>query len=480
MTAPRIIIVGAGITGLSVAVTLREEAQRLGAQLDLVVLERNRLTGGHARTVAADGFVVEAGPNGFLNREPETLALIELLQLDARVIVANPAAARRFIVRGGRLCRVPDSPGSLLTTPALSWRGKVRLLAEPWASGPPGSDETVYAFAARRIGAEAADVLVDTAVSGISAGDSRSLSVRSQFPIMVEMECDHGSLFRAMFARRRTGLGPSRLLSFDEGMDVLPRAMTSRLGGSVITGASVRAVEHGPGTSPESARIGAPTWRLRMDDGGWLEGDHLVFATPAHVTAGLVRSLDPVLARSLSDLSYAGLSVVALGYRVQDMPRPLDGYGYLVTRREKLATLGVVWESSLFAGRAPEGHVLVRAMMGGARTPDLVERSDDECMAIARAELGQVLGVRAEPAHASVFRWPQAIAQYTVGHESRLERVCGLAGLHPGLHVCGTSYDGVSFNHAVKSGRAMARALATTLWDRSGASTEREMQVALA
>jgi oxygen-dependent protoporphyrinogen oxidase len=257
-----------------------------------------------------------------------------------------------------------------------------------------------------------------------------------------------------MLARKRSSLGPTRLVSFDEGMGVLPRAMVAHLGGSVVTGAGVTTIERR-----------AEGWRIRMDDGCWLEGDLVVLATPARVSAGLVEHADPVLAESLLDTEYAGVTVAALGYRTADVPRPLDGYGYLVTEAEEMATLGVVWESSLFAGRAPAGHVLVRAIMGGARKPSLVERPDDECVAIARSELARVLGVQAEPVHVSVFRWPQAIAQYTIGHQARLERVRGLAAALPGLHLCGTSFDGVSFNHAVKSGRVMARALAATLWD---------------
>jgi oxygen-dependent protoporphyrinogen oxidase len=204
-----------------------------------------------------------------------------------------------------------------------------------------------------------------------------------------------------------------------------------------------------------------------MEDGCRLEGDHVVLATPAQVTADLVAHADPVLSGSLREIEYAGVSVVALGYRGTDVPRALDGYGYLVTRAEDIATLGVVWESSLFAGRAPDGHVLVRAILGGARMPSLVARPDDECVAIARSELARVLAVQAEPSHVSVFRWPQAIAQYTIGHQARLARVRGLAGALPGLHLCGTSYDGVSFNDAVKSGRVMARELSATLWETS-------------
>ena len=453
MSQPRVVVIGAGISGLSVAVTLQAEARRSGAPLNLTVLERQPLAGGHARTATAGGFLVEAGPNGFLNREPETLALIDSLNLNSRVITANPASARRFIVRDGLLCEVPDSPLTLVKTRALSWRGKARLLAEPWAPGPPAKEESVYEFAERRIGAEAADMLVDTAVSGISAGDSRRLSVSAQFPMMVEMERDHGSLFRAMFSRRRTGRGPARLLSFDNGMSVLADAMAAELGGSLMTGVGVTAIERGAGS-----------WSVRLDDGRRLEADRLVFGTPARVTAPLLRGVDGALAQLMNDVVYSGVAVVGLGYRSADVPRPLDGYGYLVTRREGLTTLGVVWESSLFAGRVPEGHVLLRAILGGARVPGLAERTETELLDVARAELARVIGIRAEPVHVSVHRWPQAIAQYTVGHEARMAGLRQRAAMHPGLHVCGTSYDGVSFNHAVKSGRALARTLAAELW----------------
>jgi oxygen-dependent protoporphyrinogen oxidase len=454
MNGPRVIVIGAGITGLSAAVTLQAEARRIGTRLDLMVLERNAYAGGHARTTQASGFVIEAGPNGFLNREPETLALIDLLQLQARVITADAATARRFIVRDGRLCEVPTSPRSLLTTRALSWRGKARLLAEPWAAGPPGTEETVHAFAERRIGSEAADILVDTAVSGISAGDSRRLSVQAQFPLMVEMERDHGSLFRAMFARRRARSAPWRLLSFDAGIGVLPQAIAAQLGTALATEVNVIAIARD-----------ARGWTVRLEDGRVIEGDHLVIATPARVAATLLRDVDEALADALTEVvAYAGVAVVGLGYRAADLPRPLAGYGYLVTRREGLATLGVVWESSLFAGRAPEGHVLVRAILGGTRVPEAAERSEADCVQLARTELARVMGLHADPVHTSVHRWPHAIAQYTVGHGARVERLRQRVAVQAGLHLCGTSYDGVSFNHAVKSGRMMARTLANTFW----------------
>lgn len=457
MNAPRVVVVGGGITGLSLAFTLQDDARRRGAPLSLTVLDAGPRAGGHAQTTCENGFVVEAGPNGFLNREPHTLALVEALGLESRLVAARPESKRRFILRGGRLCQVPDGPVTLLTSPALSWRGKLRLLCEPVAPGPPaGVEETVHEFATRRIGGEAAEMLVDAAVSGISAGDSRRLSVSAQFPIMTEMERDHGSLIRAMFSRRGRAAGPSKLLSFDEGMGTLTGVLAGRLRESLRSRAPVRSLE----------RVGS-AWRLTTGAGHALDADHVVLAVSARAAVPLVQSFDGALGTELEGFSYAGIAVVALGYAMSDVKRPLNGYGYLVTRPEQLATLGVVWESSLFPGRAPEGACLFRVMLGGSRRPGIVDAPDAHKVDVACHELAGVMGISAEPRHVSVFTWPGAIAQYTVGHEQRRASVCDRLRRHPGLAVCGTSYDGVSFNHAVKSGRLLAFQLAERLWTTS-------------
>lgn len=452
MSHTRVLVVGGGITGLSAAFTLQEEARRRGFPLDLKLLEAGREPGGHATTVEEQGFLVEGGPNGFLAREPETLALVDELGLGPRLVEARPEAKRRFIVRGGRLRRVPESPRTFLTSDALSLGGKLRLAGELFAPGPPdGVDETVFDFARRRIGAEAAEMLVDAAVSGISAGDSRALSVAAQFPLMVEMERAHGGLIKAMIARRKSGPGGSRLLGFDRGMRTLTAALADRLGPAVCAGTAARSIAHG--------RWG---WRVETDRGA-MEADELVLALPARTAAPLLAPLDWPAAEVLGRIPYSGASVVALAYRDEDLGRELDGYGYLVTRPERLSTLGVVWESSLFPGRAPEGMALLRVFLGGARQPALVHASEENALAIAREELRRVMGIEAPPARTWVFRWPHAIAQYTVGHLERMVAIRDRVDRHRGLTLCGTSYEGVSFNHAVASGRRTARRVADRL-----------------
>lgn len=467
MTTPSVAVVGAGVTGLTAAYTLQQEARRRDRPLSLVVLDAAAAPGGHARTIRRDGFTIECGPNGFLTREPHTLALVEALGLTNRLVEARAEARRRYLLRGGRLCAVPDGPRALVTSPALSWRAKLRLLAEPFAAAPGDGEETVHAFATRRLGAEVADTLVDAAVAGISAGDSRHLSIAAQFPTLVEMERAHGSLLRAMFAPRPPGQPRARLVSFDHGLGVLTGALADALGDAVRCGAGVARLERR-----------ARRWTLVLSDGGAVDADAVVLATPARAAAAVVRDMDATLADTLASIEYAGMAVAALGYRTADVPRPLDGYGYLTSRREGLATLGVVWESSLFPHRAAASHVLLRAMLGGTRRPEVAGWTADAVLDVARRELAGVLGISAAPVHASVQHWPAAIAQYTLGHRDRRARILAQAARHPGLVPCGTAYDGVSFNDAVKSGRRAALEFADSLWvPRSDAAARPVLEV---
>lgn len=453
MTTPRVIVAGGGIAGLTCAFTLATEAARLGRPVDVLVIEAGHEAGGHARTVDDAGWLVEKGPNGFLDSEPETMALIDELGLTPSVVEANPDARRRFVLRGGTLVQVPDAPPALLRSPIISWPAKLRLMREPWAkAAPPHADETVFEFAERRLGREVAEVLVDTAVAGISAGDSRLLSVRSHFPILVEWERSHGGLLRALLARRKTAPKRPRLLSFARGLGTLPRTLAGRLAPRVVTGRAITKISRH-----------AQTWQLQLAGGMSMVADHVVFATPAAQTAAIVRDLDRELASELAAIPYAGLAVVALGYAAASLRRTLDGYGYLVARSEQLATIGVLWESSIFPGRAPDGAALLRVFLGGARRPELASLDESTLTTLARTELVVSLGIADRPIRHQVFRWPAAIAQYTVGHDERVRAIRKRLETHPGLHLCGTACDGVSFNHAIAAARRTARSVAACL-----------------
>lgn len=453
MTTPRVIVAGGGIAGLTCAFTLEAEAARLGRTVDVLVIDAGHQAGGHARTVDDTGWLVERGPNGFLDSEPETMALIEELGLSRQLVEANAEARRRFVLRGGALVAVPSSPPALLSSSIISWPAKLRLLREPWApAAPPDADETVFEFAERRLGPEVAEVLVDTAVAGISAGDSRLLSMRSHFPFLVEWQRNHGSLFRALLARRKTAPKPPRLLSFTHGLGTLPRTLADRLAPRVLTGRAITTVSRH-----------AQMWHVQLAGGSSLTADHVVFTTPAAQTSAMVRELDRELAGDLAEIPYAGLAVVALGYAAASLRRSLDGYGYLVARSEQLATLGVLWESSIFPGRAPDGAVLLRVFLGGSRRPEVVGLDEPALITLARTELVMSLGIADRPITQHVFRWPAAIAQYTVGHDERVRAIRERLATHAGLHLCGTACDGVSFNQAIAAARRTARSVATRL-----------------
>lgn len=453
MTTARVVVAGGGVTGLTAAFTLQEEAARLGVAAEVTVIDAAPDVGGHARTVVDGPWVIEMGPNGFLDREPETLALVKELGLEARLVEANPAARRRFIVRRGELCLVPESPPALLTSPLIGWRAKLRLMREPWAAAPPlHADETVFEFAERRFGREVAETVVDPAVSGISGGDSKVLSVRSQFPILKEWEHEHGSLLRAMLAQRKKSKGRAKLLSFDRGLGSMTSALASRLRTPMKTGHAIAAIDRHQGL-----------WRVHLADGSATVADHVVLTTPAHRTATILRPLDRELWGDLSSIPSAGLAVVALAYPAASLPRPLDGYGYLVTRAEGLSTIGVLWESSIFPGRAPHDAALLRVFLGGARLPGVLDLDEAALIAVARGELATVMGLTAMPIRHWVFRWPAAIAQYTSGHAGRVNDIRARVAAHHGLHICGTALDGVSFNQAISAARRTAREVASNL-----------------
>lgn len=451
----RIAIVGGGIAGLSLAHALQRRRAAAGP-LEVTVLERASQAGGNLHTETVDGFVCEWGPNGFLDNAPETLALVHDLGLDERLQPSDDRARRRFVYRGGRLHELPGSPGAFLTSRLLSWSGKLRIACEPCAPRRPGGDETIHAFAARRIGREAADVLIDAMVSGIFAGNARALSLRACFPNMWQMETEHGSLVRALVARRRrrrASTGPmgapgGRLTSFAGGVGDLVQALTRALGPVVRTATPAVGL----------AGIGAPTraYRLTLAGGGTVEAEAVVLAGGAAESARLTEAVDPVLAAELNAIPSASLSVVCLGFDAATLGHPLDGFGFLVPRGEGPRILGALWDSSIYPGRAPRGRALIRVMIGGATDPDAIALDDHELIAQARRDLQTIMGIRAMPVMTRIFRHPAGLPQYVVGHLDRLAGIDARLRSHPGLYVAGNAFRGVSINNCIAEAGPLA------------------------
>jgi oxygen-dependent protoporphyrinogen oxidase len=475
----RVAIVGGGIAGLAVAEAIRRRTA--GQPVEFAIFERSATPGGNIRTEAIEGFLCEAGPNGFLDAARDTLDLVERLGLSNRLLPSSDAARRRFVYRRGRLHQVPGSPGEFLRTRLLSGRGKARLLLEPFARRAPAGDETIHAFAARRLGEEAADVLIDSMVSGMSAGDARQLSLRAAFPRMWELEAKHGGLFRALVARawekRRSGGGSTpraavrkssgdalgtpagRLTSFRGGMHDLVAALARDAGETLRLSTRVSAIRR----VPTAGGLERAPYAIDVEGGPAVPADIVVLSSPAPHSARLVRSLDAELADAVGAIVSAPLAVVCVGYRQTagaTFDNLLNGFGLLIPRQEGLRTLGVLWDSSIYSGRAPAGKALIRGIVGGARDPGAIDLDDEELVSCVRGDVARTMRFGLTPVLERVYRHGTGIPQYTVGHLDRLARIDALLSRLPGMFVTGASYRGISMNSCIAEAQTLADTIA--------------------
>jgi oxygen-dependent protoporphyrinogen oxidase len=453
---PHVVIVGAGISGLALAYRLQQSR----ADCTVTVLEQRPRPGGTVWTERHDGFQVEHGPNGFLDTKPSTLALCRELGLAEQLLAASESASRnRFLFLRGRLRRLPTGLASLLFTDLLSWRGKLAILAERFRSPRQGgAEESIDAFVRRRAGREAAEVLADALVTGIHAGDPALLSVRATFPRLVELEAKYGSILKGMArsARERRAEAaargqpyerPGKMWSLRPGLRLLIETLRDRLRQPPLLGVGVRRIER---------REDQPRWLVHGDGQEQWQADAVVLACPAYQQAAILADLDGELAEQVGAIPYNRVAVIALGYRVADVPRKLDGFGYLAPQRTRRDLLGVQWCSSIFPDRAPAGCVLLRAMAGGWNRPAVVGWEDARLLEAARAELRLALGVRAAPVFHQIIRWDRAIPQYHVGHLQRVAVIEERAGRHPGLFLAGNAYHGVALNDCTEQAAILA------------------------
>jgi oxygen-dependent protoporphyrinogen oxidase len=433
------LVIGAGISGLSCAWSLHRAGRSVR------VIEAGPEVGGSLRSTTLEGATIDLGPQTIHSGDPDLLAHFDELGLTPRMTVAGAQGRKRFIVRDGALAELPSSPISALTTPALSWRGKLRLLAEPFARPGPGGDESAMDFVTRRLGPEVAQRLLDPFVSGVHAGDPETLSMRGAFPRLLDAERTHGSLVRWALAegrrarRRRGAVGTAgasadsgrrrtRLFSFKQGLQEWPRAIAEQLG-------------------PDAVELGTPAERIHSSaDTGWIvdtphgsiHARHVVVATPAATAAQLIAPVSEGGARVLRDMPYSPVATVHLLYRRGAIAHPLDGFGLLIPGCELRPVLGILWISSLFEGRAPAGTALTTSFIGGARAPERMDLDDAELIDVAHDEHVQLLGATERPIAARVGRWPLAIPRVEFGHVERLEALERMEQLHPGLHLAGS------------------------------------------
>jgi protoporphyrinogen/coproporphyrinogen III oxidase len=451
-----VVIVGGGISGLALAHGLRSRGT------EVTLLEAGPRLGGTIQTRKRDGFITEAGPNSFVDREPTLRALAASLGIAGRIRMADPSAKRRYLYTRGKLRVVPASPPAFLKSDVLPLGAKLRVMGELFTPRAPEGDESLADFGRRHVGRTATAVLVDAVQTGIYAGDVEALSVGAVFPKLVELEKQHRSLVLGM-ARTRAAerkalpagedeTKPSgAVCSFDGGLQVLVDTLAEKLGPVARTGVRLLGL-----------RREGNGWRLAVEEHGQraeLAAEKVVLAVPAYVAAGLLRPLDERLAERVEGIAYAPVAVVHLGFAPGSMPPP-DGFGFLVPTLERRRILGAIHASSTFPWRAEGGRILYTCMVGGAKRPDLVDLDDAALVTLVREELRELAGVMAEPIFSEVFHWKRGIPQYNVGHLERVAAIDEDLTRWPGLYLTGNAYKGIGLTDCIRSATALADTLA--------------------
>jgi oxygen-dependent protoporphyrinogen oxidase len=449
LNSTHVAIVGAGITGLTAALRLHEQGVRV------TVLERSSQPGGSIRSVADHGWLIEAGPNSLQYGAPEVKQLVTDLGLESELVPANPLAKRRFVVRGGRFVAVPSSPPSLIGSPLFGLRTKLSLLTELFTRPRVRTSDISLAELVRsHFTQELVDYAVNPLIAGIYAGDPEKLSVRHAFPMLWQAERSHGSLIRGMIAGAKAkkaagGSAVAPIVSFKHGLQTLTDALAARLpAGSVQTDATVMGL------------IPGKPWKILWNRANVIqtaEFDAVLLAVPAPALGSLIfGSLGERPLASLDNIPHPPVASLFLGYKREQIAHPLDGFGGLVPAVEKRDVLGILFSSSLFPGRAPDGHVGLTIFAGGSRQPDHARLTAGQLLAKIERDLRDLVGATGAPVYLRHNFWPRAIPQYVPGYERWQEQITALENAHAGLFVGGNARDGISVPDCVKSGGKLA------------------------
>lgn len=456
MTRP-VAVVGGGITGLAAALRLRA---RLGAER-VILIEGDVRLGGKIRTERTDGFVIEAGPDSFLDTKPGGLALARELGVESRLLSTSPEHRESFIRKRGRLHPLPDGLSGLvparisglLTTPLLSPMGRVRAGLELLVpKRRDATDESIASFATRRFGREAYDWIIEPLLSGIYAGDGASMSLAATFPQLAVMEGRTRSLLLPMLLSRSRpapatdGARSAGFVTFPNGMQELVDAAHSQLGGvNLLLGTTVTEIAHHP-----------EGFTVTVANGDRIDTAAVVLATPAHTSARMVRNLDRRLADELAGIPFASSATVSLAFQQTDVPPTVRGRGFLSPRAEGGSVIACTCTSHKFPGRSPGGVTLFRTFFGRSGADDIVQSDDAALVAQACADLRATYGIVAAPFLSRTNRWPHGLPQYTLGHSDRLARIADRLASLTGLALAGNSYKGVGIPDCIASGWSAA------------------------
>jgi oxygen-dependent protoporphyrinogen oxidase len=446
-----VVIVGGGITGLAAAYRL----QQVAPHLDVMLVEATSHLGGKIGTEHFDGFVLEWGADCFLSRKPRGIGLCQELGLADELVGRDPRYAQTFVLRNGRLHRLPEGLTGMIPTnlealthnTLLSAAAQTRLAQEPDIPvNPANDDESVAHFIARRLGRETLENLVEPLLAGIYAGQADQLSLAATFPQLRQLELKYGSLLQGLVNQQPAANGtdyPS-FVSFAGGMKTLVDCLAARLDKMAIW----------KETAVTNIAKTVNGYRLAVNGKPAFEAAAVIVTTPMYVSSELLRGLDVTLAAVLAEIPYASTALVNLAFAETDVPA-LNGYGYVIPSVEGREALACTWTSRKWQNRAPEGKVLLRVYIG--RYGDNVTAYEDgRLLAIAQNEIRDTLNITAEPLLQRIIRYPGAMPQYNMGHLDRLDTIEERLVGHEGLFLVGAAFRGVGIPDCIASGETAA------------------------
>lgn len=451
-------IIGGGISGVSLALKL-SLLKKVGEDIDIVLFEANSKLGGTIDSVHKDGFVIESGTNGFLDSKPFSLEVFEEANLSNKLIKSNDKARKRYVQRYGKLQLLPGGAGSFLATKILTFGGKLRIAKEFFVEQKKdNSDETLASFARRRLGEEALDYLIGPMVSGIFAGDPEKMSLESCFPVIADLEKTYGGLIKGMFKKPKKKSGPAGpggvLTSYEGGM-----------------GEAIKDLGEVAKANGVNINLDSPVSRVTKKDNMYVvesgnteySFDQLAICSPAYASAEFTKELDSELSSTLSSIPYAPMFVAGLGFKAEDIEDDMDGFGYLIPKKENKRILGALFTNSMFPVQAPKGTKFLRIMAGGDLNRWIVDKDQKELLDICLQDVKEVLGIKKEPYMVQTFKIERAIPQYHVGHREKVAKIEEITDKLGNIYIGGNVLYGIGLNDCTKTSKMIAEKIASKL-----------------
>jgi oxygen-dependent protoporphyrinogen oxidase len=460
-----VVVIGGGIAGLSAAYYLQKSIAAVGASWRVRLLEAGDSLGGKIRTERIDGFVIEGGPDTFLASKPWATQLCRELGLYEHLQGTNPAQKSTYVMRSGRLEPLPDGLAmmiptnftSMLQTKLLSWPAKFRMGLDWFLPAKPlDGDESLGAFVSRRLGRSAYENLIEPLMSGIYAGDGDALSLQATFPYLRDLELNHGGLVKGALSAKRAMGKNGRVVTGSRSAFLTPRSGLQEIVDALVSWLDKAGCEISTSQPVQRLAWNGDHYLIQPAYGPAIEAAGVILAAPAYRSAQILKEFAPELALELEAIPYVNAATVSLAYEQSQLIRPLDGYGYVIPRKEGQRALACTWTSTKFPHRAPEGKALVRVFFGRAGEGFEVPTGEADLVQLARAELAQTLHIHTEPLLSRAFYWEKAMPQYNLGHPERLARIEKHLKGFPSLALAGNAYRGVGIPDCIHSGEDAA------------------------